>query len=170
MSTELTTSEHQAAPPSVKRSKPLRISPKIRKAISLLTSGECRTQKAAAIQIGISEPYLSTQLNKAHIRVFIEQRCRENIVRGTLRASNRIVELIDAKSEHVAAEVSTRILESEGILRSNEAGVHVNVGVSIAPGYVIDLRGITNDAAVIGHQPTIDAKPLNVKEDVQRDE
>jgi hypothetical protein len=72
--------------------------------------------------------------------VFIARRRAENISVGSLRASRRFVQLIDAESEHVAAKVSERILISEGVLRS-DASRQVSVSIDIKAGYVIDLSG-----------------------------
>lgn len=58
-------------------------------------------------------------------------------------AASRFVGLVDAKSEHVAAHVSERLLEQSGDLKPRNAGNSVNVSINnnIAPGYVIDLSG-----------------------------
>jgi hypothetical protein len=62
---------------------------------------------------------------------------RKTIASATMRASRRLVELIDAESEHVAAKVSERLLTSEGILKSDQGSIAVNVDVRA--GFVIDL-------------------------------
>lgn len=124
-----------ASPPSGSRK---RISKRMMKALSLIgTRG--MTQREAAKQVGMSETWLSTALRKPELQAFIARKCSENMQIGTLRASKRFLELIDAESEHVAAKVSDRILTSEGILKSDTSQVAVNVGVSV--GYVIDLTG-----------------------------
>jgi hypothetical protein len=114
-----------------------RLSAKLRKALHLLETGECSTQRAAAERAGMSEFQLSRRLREPQIQVFIARRRSENISVGSLRASRRFVQLIDATSEHVAAQVSERILKSEGVLRSDSHQVSVNI--DIKAGYVIDL-------------------------------
>jgi hypothetical protein len=114
-----------------------RVSKRIAEAVRLLLTGECKTQKAAAERVGMNETYLSEALRKPHIRVFIERRTRETIANGSLRASARLVELIDAGSEHVSADVSKHILAIEGIKPA--AGPTTLVNVNIRAGYVIDL-------------------------------
>lgn len=124
---------------SHKQGKTPRIPKHIIRACELLASGECKTITAAAERVGITREWLGKMLGRSHIRAFMTRRARENIEAGVWRASARLVELIDADSEHVAAKVSERILTSEGILKSDASQVSVAVGVSV--GYVIDLSG-----------------------------
>jgi hypothetical protein len=145
---DIAISNTSAAPTAPKPGKTTRIPKNILRALELLASGECKTVKAAAERVGITREWLSRLMQRSHIQAFITRKSRENIQRGTMRASARLIELIDAESEHVAAKVAERILTSEGILRSDSGQVSVNVGVSV--GYVIDLSG---SAA-----PTIDAQ------------
>jgi hypothetical protein len=113
-----------------------RVSKRIAEAVRLILTGECKTQKAAAERVGMNETYLSEALRKPHVRVFIERRTRETIANGTLRASARLVELIDAGSEHVSADVSKHMLAIAGIKPT--AGPTALVNISIQAGYVID--------------------------------
>lgn len=78
-------------------------------------------------------------MQRSHIQAFIARKSRENIQRGMLRASHRVVELIDAASEHVSLDASKHVLAIEGIRPPDQGQVSVNVGVSV--GYVIDLSG-----------------------------
>jgi len=104
---------------------------------ALATKG--MTQREAAKQAGMSENWLSTALRKPEIQAFIARKTRETIQLGTLRASNRILELVDASSEHVSLDASKHVLAIEGIRPPDQGQVSVNVGVSV--GYVIDLSG-----------------------------
>jgi hypothetical protein len=54
----------------------------------------------------MNESYLSEALRKPHVRMFVERRTRETIANGSLRASARLVELLDASSEHVSLDAS----------------------------------------------------------------
>jgi hypothetical protein len=56
-----------------------------------------------------------------------------------MRASARLLELVDASSEHVSLDASKHVLAIEGIRPPDQGQVSVNVGVSV--GYVIDLSG-----------------------------
>jgi len=69
--------------------------------------------------------------------VFIARNARQNIQLGVLRASNRVLELIDAESEHVGLDASKHVLAIEGIKPRADAQVSVNI--DIKAGYVIDL-------------------------------
>jgi hypothetical protein len=69
--------------------------------------------------------------------VFIERCARETIAAGTMRASARLVELLDASSEHVSLDASKHMLAIAGIKPTADAQVSVNI--DIKAGYVIDL-------------------------------
>jgi hypothetical protein len=114
-----------------------RVSKRIAEAVRLLLTGECKTQKAAAERVGMNETYLSEALRKPHVRVFIERRTRETIANGTLRASARLVELLDASSEHVSLDATKHMLAIEGIKPAAEPTTNVNLNVRA--GYVIML-------------------------------
>ena len=88
----------------------------------------------------MSETHLCTMLARPQIQALIARKASETIRTAKLRASHRLVELIDAQSEHVAAQVSERILTSEGILKSDQ-GSNIAVNVDIRAGYVIKLNG-----------------------------
>jgi phosphoenolpyruvate carboxylase len=126
------------ANPAPQPTKRVRIPPRIRHACELLANGNVATVTAAAERAGLSREHLSKMLSQPHIRAFLTRKATETIRTASLRASNRLVELIDAKSEHVAAQVSERILTSEGILKSDQHAIAVNVDVKA--GFILDLR------------------------------
>jgi hypothetical protein len=115
----------------------VRIPKRVRQAIELIATGEVTTQKAAAIRVGISPEHLCRMLARDQVQVFLRRTAAQNITGATLRASLRLVGLIDARSEHVAAKVSERILTSEGVLRADQTQAAVNVDVKA--GFVIKL-------------------------------
>jgi hypothetical protein len=121
-------------PKPVKERQPSR---RIVEAVRLLLTGTCKTQKAAAERVGMNEGYLSEALRKPHVQVFIARRIRETISNGTMRASARLVDLIDARSEHVSADVSKHMLAIAGIKPAATPTTNVNLNVTC--GYVIDL-------------------------------
>ena len=132
----LATIEHDPAPNVQPTAKPLRISARMRQALNhLATKGV--NQREAAKLAGISEYHLSRQLKQPQIQVFIAQRARQNMQIGVLRASHRVLELIDAESEHVGLDASKHVLAIEGIKPRQDAQVSVNI--DIKAGYVIDL-------------------------------
>ena len=150
---ELTTTDAKPAPER-------RISKRIAEVVRLLLTGECKTQKAAAERVGMNETYLSEALRKPHIQVFIARRTRETIANGTLRASARLVELIDAGSEHVSADVSMHMLAIAGIKPPSGPAANVNISVMQA-GYVLDLR---SDEEIAAQARVVDAKPTPPRE------
>jgi hypothetical protein len=115
-----------------------RVSKRIAEVVRLLLTGECKTQKAAAQRVGMNETYLSEALRKPHIQVFIARRVRETISNGTLRASARLVELLDATSEHVSFDAARHLLAIEGIKPASEPTTNINLNVQQA-GWVVML-------------------------------
>lgn len=104
-----------------------------------MASGECKTITAAAERVSLSREHLSREMAKGHVQAFIATRAAQTISRGILRASSKLIELVDAESEHVAAKVSERILENAGLLKSQSHGVSVNINNNLAVGYIVDL-------------------------------
>lgn len=125
-----------------------RISKTLAKAIAFLEDGTCKTQQAAAERAGMHPVTLSRALRKPEIQALIARKRAQNIQMGALRASHRLVSLIDAESEHVAAKVSERILEQSGDLRTGTSN-STSVNINIAPGYVINLG---DSPKVIDHE------------------
>ncbi|MEH2521565.1 hypothetical protein V1279_007138 [Bradyrhizobium sp. AZCC 1610] len=117
-----------------------RISPKIVQAVELLAKGECRTQKLAAQRVGVSEEWLCTMLGREETRVLLEQTCRKYLRTGKVRATARLVELLDSPSQRTALEASKHVLGIEGITPPRDP-FQVNVGLDVSVGYVIDLSG-----------------------------
>jgi len=128
--TELTTTD---AKPVRER----RVSKRLAEVVRLLLTGECKTQKAAAERVGMNETYLSEAFRKPHVRMFIERRTRETIANGTLRASARLVELLDAGSEHVSLDASKHMLAIAGIKPAAQPTTNLNIQVA---GWALDLR------------------------------
>jgi hypothetical protein len=114
-----------------------RVSRRLAEAIRLLLTGECKTHKAAAERVGLNYTHLCEALRKPHVRVFIERRTRETISDGTLRASARLLELIDASSEHVSLDASKHMLALNG--HQPPAGPGTQVNINFRAGWVIDL-------------------------------
>jgi hypothetical protein len=154
---EMTTTD--AKPPRERR-----VSPRIAEVVRLLLTGECKTQRAAAKRVGMNASHVSEQLKKPHVQGFIARKTRETLANGTLRASARLLELIDADSEHVAFDASKHVLGIAGIKPADHAQVSVNVDVKA--GFIIDLseppkqvRTIDATAAAPGSARTIEHAP-----------
>jgi hypothetical protein len=127
----------ELTPTDTKPVRERRVSKRIAEVVRLLLTGEVKTQKAAAERVGMNAGYLSEALKKPHVRVFIERRTRETIADGSLRASARLVELLDASSEHVSLDASKHMLALNGHKPTADPTTLVNI--SIKAGYVIDL-------------------------------
>jgi hypothetical protein len=135
-----------SAPAPHKPVKSPRIPKRISQAIDMLASGRVRTQKEAAEAVGLTSEHLCRTLAKPHVRGVMHARATENLARGTLRASARVLELMDASSEHVSLDASKHVL-AIGNIRPPETGSSVNVNVGLSVGYVIDLTpGAANSA------------------------
>jgi hypothetical protein len=104
----------------------------------LIELGEVATQRAAAHRVGCSETHLSEVLHSAEGRAFCARIRGANIERAGLRASHRLQELVDARSEHVASETALKVLGLLGHVPVQEHRHHVE---QFSVGYVVDLRG-----------------------------
>jgi lambda repressor-like predicted transcriptional regulator len=133
----MTDHKHELTATDANPVKEPRISKRMQKVLTALAT-KGMTQREAAKQAGMSETYLSVALRKPEIQMFIARKMRETIAVGGLRASARLVELIDAGSEHVSADVSKHTLAIAGIKPSSEPVTQLNI--NIRAGYVIDLR------------------------------
>lgn len=146
-----------SAPARTKPGRRPRISPRIAEAIRLITTGECKTQRAAAERTGLNVSYLCEALKKPNVQVFIDHETRKTIAQGKMRACARLIELIDASSEHVSLDATKHTLAIEGI-RPPETGSHVSVNVGVNVGYVIDLTPVQPGACSIVHEAQSDAQ------------
>jgi hypothetical protein len=147
MNTEIaatSTAQVQTAP---KPGRKPRISPRVRRAIQLIVTGECKTQKDAAAKVGITPQWLCEQLKKPAAEVFYEEQSRQTISRAKMRASRRLEELLDASSEHVSLDASKHVLSIAGIAPAAQ-GTNINITNNLLPGYVIDMRD-PRDAKII---------------------
>jgi hypothetical protein len=76
---------------------------------------------------------------------------------GTLRASYRLVELIDASSESVSLDAAKHALAIEGIKPPDSGGVSVSIHNNV--GYVVDWRSDRGGQVIDGH-----AQPMKALE------
>lgn len=137
MQSNLAPIEQQTNTPATKPNKPPRIPRAIAQAIELILTGAVTTQKAAAERVNITPEHLSRMLSRDHVRVFVDRRARQTIAAGQMRASSRLVELVDAGSEHVSLDATKHLLAISGIKPQVDASVSVNI--ELKAGYVIDL-------------------------------
>lgn len=95
---------------------------KCRAVIDLLIEDLSLTQSAACERIGMDKAAFSRAIRRPHVQAYLREHCTRSIGGVTLiRATARLAKLIDAKSESVAADISTRIAEAGGVLVPREA-------------------------------------------------
>ena len=114
-----------------------------------MLSGECRTQAAAAERVGLSRERLCRALKESHIQAFLARETRLTIGNAQLPAAATLIRLLDANSEHVAAQVAERLLAINGI-KPDETS-RVAVSVDVRAGYVIELRHDTESPSTINN-------------------
>jgi hypothetical protein len=114
-----------------------RIPPPVRAAVDAYVSGRAKNLTAAAKAAGISREYLSRSLSLPHVAEFLRQKAARVVAMGAGRAAARIMELIDADSEHVSFDASKHVLSIAGIKPTPDANVNFNL--EVRAGYVIDL-------------------------------
>jgi molybdenum-dependent DNA-binding transcriptional regulator ModE len=114
-----------------------RVSKRVAEVVRLIVVGECKTVKAAAERAGMNYTHVCETLKKPHVRVFMERRARETIANGTMRATARLIELMDSASDHVSLDAVKHELALNGHKPAADPVALVNI--NIRAGYVIDL-------------------------------
>lgn len=132
--------ERNPAPSVPKPVKSRPLSRRVRQAIDLLATRKAATQKAAAEAAGLHPDSLCRALRTSAAQVFLEQRARQTIAVASARASERMVELVDASSEHVSLDAAKHILAIGNIRPPDTSQPLVNI--AITPGYVVKLRHV----------------------------
>ncbi len=112
--------------------------PKVRSAIEVLVTGQCRTIKAAAQRAGVSREYLSRAFSLPHNAEALRTRALREVALSSGRAAARLNQLIDSTSQRVALEATKFSLGVAGIKPASD-NVSVNIGIELKAGYVIDL-------------------------------
>jgi hypothetical protein len=132
---------------------------RVREAISAIVEGRAKTITAAAKKVGLTREYLSRSLSEPHIAEHLRQKAARAIAVGAGRASARLIGLIDAKSEHVSADVSRHILSIAGIKPATAPNVNLNIEQKA--GYVIILTepGDAQPMKIVGPAPDAPALP-----------
>lgn len=143
------------APQSPKQEKKHRISKRLLQVIELYESGVCKDKKTAAERVGLSLSYVYRELKKPHVRVFCEQRARQLLALGIVRAAARQVELIDAESEHVGFDASKHVLGIAGIKPAADAQLTVNIEQKAGYVIVLDGRRPSEHSQPESHDPAI---------------
>jgi hypothetical protein len=115
----------------------LRITNKVRRAIDLMVSGECKTLTQAAAKVGLARESIGRALNKPHVAEHLRQRVLKHLGIAAARAGHTKVKLLDSDSEIVRDRASSFVLGLAGI--QPDAAPSLSLNVEIKAGYVIDI-------------------------------
>jgi hypothetical protein len=95
--------------------KPLRITDKVRRAIDLLVSGNCKKTCDAAARVGLAPETLYRALAKPHVTEHLRQKVLRHLAIHAARAGSTKVELLDSDSEIARDRASSFVLGLAGI-------------------------------------------------------
>src|SRR5205823_13217753 len=112
-----------------------RISKRVRRAIDLMVSGECKKICDAAQQVGLARESLSRALSTPHVAEHLRQKVIRHLSIAAARAGYVKGELLDSDSEIVRDRASTFVLGLANI--APVAAPSLNVNLEIRAGYVI---------------------------------
>ena len=129
----------KAGPPAKPLDKALRITARVRRAVDLMATGECKTQLDAATRVGLARESLSRALAKPHVMEHMRQRAIRTIAQAAGRAAEVKAELLDCGDSMARDRASTFVLGTAGIGPATAPAPSVNI--EMRAGYVIDLSG-----------------------------
>jgi hypothetical protein len=127
----------KAGPPAAPLDKALRITAKVRRAVDLMATGECKKITEAAERVGLARESLSRALAKPHVIEHMRQRAIRTIAQAAGRAAEVKAELLDCGDSMARDRASTFVLGTAGIGPATAPNLSVNL--EIKAGYVIDL-------------------------------
>jgi hypothetical protein len=127
----------QAGPPAAPIDKQLRITAKVRRAIDLMATGDCKKICEAAEKVGLARESLGRALAKPHVIEHMRQRAIRTIAQGAARAAEVKAELLDCGDSMARDRASTFVLGTAGIGPATAPNLSINL--EIKAGYVIDL-------------------------------
>jgi hypothetical protein len=116
---------------------PRRIGDKVRRAIHLLVSGECKKITEAAEKVGMARESLGRALDKPHVSEFLRQKVLRHLATQAARAGAVKSELLDSDNEMVRDRASTFVLGLADIAPASAPALSVNL--EIRAGYIIDI-------------------------------
>src|SRR4051794_8229106 len=98
-----------------KPAKARRVSPRVRHAVDLLLTGQCKLKKDAAERANLSREALSRALKQDHVLAYVQEQTRVLLATSQASAAAVMLELLDdAKSEHVRKDVAVHLLGIAG--------------------------------------------------------
>jgi len=138
--------------PIVPPDAPKRISKRVRAAIDLMVSGECKKIVDAAEKVGLARESLSRALSTPHVAEHLRQKVLRHLAIAAARAGSTKVELLDSANEMARDRASSFVLGLAGIQPASNATVSLNV--DIRAGWIID---ISPDPSERGAMPSMHA-------------
>jgi hypothetical protein len=133
-----------------------KLSKRLKRALTLLATERVATQQDAAHKCGLSPEHLSRSLKRLDVQAHLQMMIESRLKAGAVRASQRLLELLDASSEHVSLDATKLALGIGGYQVAE--GPRVVVNNNIISGYVIDL---TPDSPPSGSGPIVDVTPTS---------
>ena len=124
-------------PKSAEPVKPLRITEKVRRAVHLLVSGDCKKITEAAEKVGLARESLGRALDKPHVAEFLRQKVLRHLATQAARAGAVKSELLDSDNEMVRDRASTFVLGLADVAPASAPALNVNL--EVRAGWVIDL-------------------------------
>jgi hypothetical protein len=115
----------------------LRITKKVRAAIDLMVSGECKQINDAAAKVGLARESLSRALSKPHVGEHLRMKVLRSLAMAAARAGAVKVDLLDSDNAIARDRASSFVLGLAGI--RPEESPSVNINLEVRAGYVIDL-------------------------------
>jgi hypothetical protein len=129
----------KAGPPAEPLDKQLRITARVRRAVDLMATGECKLIKDAAEKVGLARESLGRALAKPHVIEHMRQRAIRTIAQAAGRAAEVKAELLDCGDSMARDSASSFILGTAGIGPATAPSLSINL--EMRAGYVIDLSG-----------------------------
>jgi hypothetical protein len=115
----------------------LRITKKVRAAIELMVSGDCKQIKDSAAKVGLARESLSRALSKPHVAEHLRMKVLRSLAMAAARAGAVKINLLDSDNAIARDRASSFVLGLAGIQPATSASLSVNIEVKA--GYVIDL-------------------------------
>jgi hypothetical protein len=138
--------------------KALRITAKVRRAVELMATGECKLIKDAAEKVGLARESLGRALAKPHVIEHMRQRAIRTIAQAAGRAAEVKAELLDCGDSMARDRASSFILGTAGIGPATAPSLSINL--EMRAGYVIDLSGNGYRERVAATTAPTDQHPL----------
>jgi hypothetical protein len=140
-----------------------RISKRVRRAIDLMVSGDCKKIKDAAEKVGLARESLSRALSTPHVAEHLRQKVLRHLAIAAGRAGYVKGELLDSDNAIARDRASSFILALAGIAPATAPSLNLNL--EIRAGYVIDLSDDPRPMRIV-----CSTKPAPVENDHQSDD